>query len=111
MKKISILKYVASGMLIALSASAIVATSKPDLPRCHNDKVISSVITLWKLNALRSDQPVQDGRLKEPLELPLKIAGGRACTAEMHVSGKASGSIGYTVMRPLKSAANMVTLD
>ena len=111
MKKTSVLKYTLSGISIGLSASALVITSRLDLPQCNNDKVISSVIALWKLNALRSDQPVEDGRLKEPLELPLKIASGRACTAEIYVSGKVNGSIGYTVMRSLKGAANMVTLD
>jgi hypothetical protein len=111
MKKISALKYALSGMSIGLSAATLVITSRLDLPQCNNDKVISTVIALWKLNALRSDQLVEDGRLKEPLELPLKIASGRACSAEVYVSGKANGSVSYTVMRPLKGAANMVTLD
>ena len=111
MKRISALKYALSGILIGLSASALAITFVLSLPRCNNDKVINSVIALWKLNALKSDQPVEDGRLKEPLELPLRISGGRACTAEIYVSGKAYGSISYTVMRPLKGAANMVTLD
>jgi hypothetical protein len=111
MKKISLLKYAFSGVSIGLSAGALIITSRLDLPQCNNDKVISTVIALWKLNALRSDQLVEDGRLKEPLELPLKIASGRTCSAEIYVSGKANGSVSYTVMRPLKGAANMVTID
>lgn len=111
MSNSDVIKYVISGVSIGLSAWILAVTSRLDIPECANDRVLASVVTLWKLSALRSEQPIQDGRLKEPFEVPLRIANGRACTAEILVDGQTNGSIAYTVMRPLKGAANMASLD
>jgi len=105
------IKYLLSTISIGLSALVFQMTSRIDIPNCSNEKVLASVVTLWKLNALHSDQSIRDGRLREPFEVPLRIANGRACTAELVINGQPHGSIAYTVMRPLRGGANMVSLD
>lgn len=111
MRFLALLPYALSGFSVAISVMVLSVTANLDIPSCGDNNVLISVIALWKLRALRGDQPIQDGRLKEPIELPLRIANGRVCTAELLVDGRSNGSIGYTVMRPLKGAADMVNLD
>ena len=107
----SLIKYIAAGMSFGLSALILSSTSKLDIPECSNDKVLSSVIVLWKSESLKAEEPILNGRLKEPIELPLRISGGRVCSAELTVDGRSSGSISYSVMRPIKGGANMVNID
>jgi hypothetical protein len=104
-------KYVGAAVSAILGIVIVISTGKLDLPDCTNSRVLSSVVTLWKKKELWSNGKVQDGRLKEPFELPIKISNGRACSAELLINGQASGTISYTVMRPMDGAAGMVTLD
>lgn len=107
----SLIKYILAGVSVGLSALIFSYTSKLDIPECSNDKVLASVVVLWKGQSLKADQPILNGQLKEPMELPLRISGGRVCSAELTVDGRSSGSISYSVMRPIKGGANMVSLD
>lgn len=111
MKRNSIIKYGLSSFSLGLAVYIFIGTSKIDIPSCENKKVLGSVATLWKQQALKNEAPIQDGRLKGPIELPLRIADGRACTADLVVNGSPTGSINYTIMRPLQGAAGIVTLE
>jgi len=111
MKATKTIKYIGAAVSGTLGIGMIISTNKLDLPDCANSKVLSSVVTLWKKKELWSNGKVEDGRLKEPFELPIKISNGRACSAELLINGQAGGTISYTVMRPMDGAAGMVTLD
>jgi len=109
--KTAVAKYTATTLSAALGIAILMATTKIDIPDCKDSKVLSSVVVLWKQQELSNNGKVEDGRLREPFEMPLKISSGRSCSAELLVNGQPSGSISYTVMRPISGAAEMVTLD
>ena len=111
MNNTHVAKYAAAALSAALGIGIVMATTKLDIPECTNSKVLSSVVALWKQQELANNGKVEDGRLKEPFEMPLKISNGRSCSAELLVNGQPSGSISYTIMRPINGAAGMVTLD
>lgn len=111
MNRLSLAKYALGGVSGVAGILIVTSTSKIDIPSCSNSKVLSSVVTLWKQQEIMDQGRVQDGRLKDPYEVPLKISNGRSCSSELLINGQPSGSISYTVMRPLRGAAGMVTLD
>lgn len=111
MNKTQVSKYAAATLSAALGIGILMTTTKLDIPECTNSKVLSSTVALWKQQELLNHGKVEDGRLREPFEMPLKISNGRSCSAELLVNGQPTGSISYTVMRPINGAAGMVTLD
>lgn len=103
--------YAAAAVLALASLSLYGYQGKLDIPVCDNKYVLATAVALWKMQALKDAQPVQDGRLTNVYEEPIKVASGRSCAADLVVDGKPSGTINFSVLAPLQGGAGMVTLD
>ena len=98
----------------ALTSAAFliaIASSQIALPSCSNQKVMDYAITLWKLNALKGNESLQDGRLSQAVQEPVSISNGRVCSADLVIDGKPSGTLSYSIFRPMGGDAGMVTIE
>jgi hypothetical protein len=111
MTKNKISLYFGAISLFIASGFFVTWTNRLEIPECKHSKVQSYVITLWKIQSLKNSEPLIDGRLSEPVEEPMNVANGRACSAAIVVDGKPLISIGYTVFIPTGGDQDLVILN
>jgi len=98
-------------LLTSVAFLIAIASSQIALPSCSEQKVMDYAITLWKLNTLKGNEIVQDGRLSQPVQEPVSVSDGRVCSADLVIDGKPSGTLSYSIFRPMGGDAGMVTLE
>lgn len=97
--------------LVAISIGVFLANTKTHIPSCDNKIVNDTVIVLWKIQSLKEEMPIQDGRLIKPSEEPIKVSNGRSCSGELVIDGKPNGTMAYSVLAPTAGGGPMVILE
>lgn len=100
-----------SVVLTVLAFALAVIASTSGLPTCSDPKAMDYAIILWKLNALKANESLQDGRLSQAVQEPISVSNGRACSADLVIDGRPSGTLSYSIFRPSAGDAGMVTID
>ena len=100
-----------SAALTIFAFCIAIASSQIALPSCGDQKVMDFAITLWKLNALKGNENLQDGRLSQAVQEPVSVSNGRACSADLVIDGRPSGTLSYSIFRPMGGDAGMVTIE